>query len=78
MATTTIEWTDNVWNPGRGCNPVSEGCRNCYAMRMAARFSGRAGHFHGFAKTTKAGPKWTGKIALKAWQTMRSDEAESA
>ena len=33
-----IEWTDETWNPVRGCSRVSEGCRNCYAERMAARF----------------------------------------
>lgn len=32
-----IEWTDATWNPVVGCTKVSEGCRNCYAMRMAAR-----------------------------------------
>lgn len=33
-----IIWTEETWNPLRGCSPVSEGCRNCYAARMAARF----------------------------------------
>lgn len=36
-----IEWTDATWNPIRGCSVVSEGCRNCYAMQIAARFSGK-------------------------------------
>lgn len=36
---TNIEWTDETWNPVRGCSRVSEGCRNCYAERVAARFS---------------------------------------
>lgn len=39
MDNTKIEWTDATWNPIRGCSPVSEGCRNCYAARMAHRFS---------------------------------------
>ena len=34
---TKIEWTDEVWNPVTGCSKVSEGCRNCYAERMAKR-----------------------------------------
>jgi protein gp37 len=38
---TKIEWTDATWNPIRGCSVVSEGCRNCYAMQVAARFSQR-------------------------------------
>lgn len=36
---TNIEWTDATWNPTRGCSPVSPGCKNCYAERIAARFS---------------------------------------
>lgn len=34
---TRIQWTDETWNPTVGCSKVSEGCRNCYAMREAAR-----------------------------------------
>ena len=37
MAETSIEWTDRVWNPVAGCTPVSAGCANCYAARMAVR-----------------------------------------
>lgn len=36
---TGIQWTDATWNPIRGCSRVSEGCRNCYAEKVAARFS---------------------------------------
>lgn len=32
-----IEWTNESWNPIVGCSKVSEGCRNCYAERMARR-----------------------------------------
>lgn len=39
MGKTTIEWTDYSWNPVTGCTPVSEGCRNCYARRIAHRLS---------------------------------------
>lgn len=35
---TKIEWADKVWNPVTGCTKVSDGCRNCYAERMAERF----------------------------------------
>lgn len=34
--TTKIQWTQHTWNPTRGCTPVSAGCVNCYAKRMAA------------------------------------------
>ena len=32
-----IEWTDETWNPCVGCEPVSPGCKNCYAATMAKR-----------------------------------------
>jgi protein gp37 len=44
MADTSIEWTDTVWNPVRGCVKVSPGCKNCYAEAFAERFRGVAGH----------------------------------
>lgn len=34
---TAIEWTDETWNPVTGCDRVSPGCDNCYALKMAAR-----------------------------------------
>ncbi|ABB14146.1 DUF5131 family protein [Carboxydothermus hydrogenoformans] len=44
MRRTNIEWADAVWNPITGCTPVSEGCQNCYAKRMAYRLRGRCGY----------------------------------
>ena len=43
-ANTKIEWADATWNPITGCSPVSEGCANCYAARMAKRLAGRCGY----------------------------------
>lgn len=34
-----ISWTEATWNPMAGCTPASEGCRNCYAGRMAKRLA---------------------------------------
>lgn len=34
---TKIEWTEISWNPITGCSKVSDGCKNCYAERMAKR-----------------------------------------
>ena len=34
---TKIEWTDITWNPSTGCDRISPGCDNCYAMTMAKR-----------------------------------------
>lgn len=41
---TNIEWTDSTWNPTRGCDNISPGCKNCYAERFAERFRGVSGH----------------------------------
>lgn len=64
MAETSIEWCDKVWNPTRGCSRVSPGCENCYAERIAARFSGPGLPFEGLATRGKNGPRWTGKVRL--------------
>lgn len=37
-----IEWCDETWNPVVGCTRVSEGCRNCWAERMAYRVASAA------------------------------------
>ena len=57
-----IEWTESTWNPVRGCTRVSEGCRFCYAERIAARFSGKGLAYEGLAENTKAGPRWTQQV----------------
>ena len=59
-----IAWTDRTWNPVTGCTKVSEGCRNCYAERVAARFSDAGQPYHGFAERGRPGSKWTGKVEL--------------
>lgn len=65
MSTTSkIEWTDRTWNPVRGCSEVSEGCRNCYAMRQAHRFNQPGGAYEGLTRMADRGPIWTGNIRL--------------
>ena len=32
-----IEWTEMTWNPVTGCTKISQGCKHCYAERMAHR-----------------------------------------
>src|SRR3990167_4286965 len=37
-----IEWTDATWNPVTGCTKVSQGCKHCYAERLAPKvFAGQ-------------------------------------
>jgi len=33
----SIEWTQATWNPTTGCDRVSAGCDNCYALVLAKR-----------------------------------------
>lgn len=56
---TGIEWTDATWNPIRGCSRVSEGCRHCYAEKIAYRFSDEGRPYHGLVGI---GGKWNGQI----------------
>lgn len=37
---TKIEWAEASWNPVTGCSKISEGCRNCYALRHWPRLAG--------------------------------------
>lgn len=59
-----IAWTETTWNPIRGCSRVSQGCVNCYAETMAARFSGKGQPYEGLAKRTPSGPRWTNVVRM--------------
>lgn len=60
-----IEWTDVTWNPIAGCQMVSAGCTNCYAMRMAARLEAMGVDAYK-GTTRKSGSRyvWTGRFNL--------------
>ena len=54
MATLTkIEWTEVTWNPVTGCTKLSQGCKHCYAERMAKRLQamGAPRYVNGFNLT---------------------------
>lgn len=64
-----IEWTEATWNPIAGCTPVSPGCLNCYAARLALRLErmdpSPDNKYRGTAKKSRNGrPVFTGKINL--------------
>lgn len=69
MGDTTISWLfrpgtrPRSWNPTQGCEMISPGCKNCYAMRMAARFA-RDGWSQGLIDLKTK--KWTreGRLAI--------------
>ncbi|MFE6478053.1 DUF5131 family protein [Streptomyces rochei] len=33
----SIEWTEATWNPTTGCDRISSGCDNCYALALSKR-----------------------------------------
>ena len=61
---TTIEWTEQTWNPVVGCSVTSPGCKNCYAMRMAHRLGANPAtpHYAGLTQMSKGGPVWAGRV----------------
>ena len=64
---THIEWTDATWNPITGCRVVSEGCRNCYAMRLAGTRLAHHPSRAGLTRQTADGRHvWTGEVRLNA------------
>lgn len=50
---TSIEWTEQTWNPAVGCSKISPGCAHCYAEVMARRLKamGVKGYENGFDLT---------------------------
>lgn len=76
MNETPISWTagadgrpGSTWNPTDGCEVCSPGCKNCYAMRMAGRFSGPGKPYEGlvtFGKNGKAVWNGVGLLNIKA------------
>jgi protein gp37 len=63
--TSKIQWTEETWNPVRGCSIVSPGCTNCYAMRLAYRMAHMGiGGYAGLATSVNGNPVWTGKVVL--------------
>lgn len=66
MKQSKIEWTEATWNPIRGCSRVSEGCRFCYAERVAERWAGPKQPYEGLVIPSNKGghPRWSGEIML--------------
>jgi len=60
---TGISWTDATWNPIRGCTRVSAGCVNCYAEKVANRFSGSGKPYEGLINQYG---RWNGTVRFIA------------
>ena len=68
---TTIEWADATWNPITGCSQVSPGCRECYAMILAAGRLKNHPSRRGLTVETSTGPKWNGVLKFNFdWLTL--------
>ena len=52
---TSIEWTEQTWNPTVGCSKISPGCAHCYAEVMARRLKamGVKAYENGFQLTLR-------------------------
>ena len=60
---TKISWTDETWNPIVGCTKISEGCKNCYAEKMANRLSGMSLQSPKYSMVIHEG-KWSGNTFM--------------
>lgn len=69
-AKSSIEWTEMTWNPVTGCVKVSQGCKHCYAERMARRLRamGSARYANGFKPTLH----WDLIDAPRRWRLPRT------
>lgn len=68
---TSIEWTDETWNPIVGCSKISAGCQNCYAIGQAHRNAaiaktysspGRLAYYEGLTEKRGDRVEWTGQV----------------
>lgn len=59
---TKIGWTDATWNVLTGCDPVTPGCTDCYAMRLAGGRLRNHPSRAGLTIPTKTGPVWNGVV----------------
>lgn len=59
---TGIQWSNATWNIVTGCSVYSEGCKNCYAMKLAGGRLRNHPSREGLTTPTKNGPVWNGKV----------------
>lgn len=66
-ANTSIEWADSTWSPLIGCERVSRGCDNCYAIGQARVRAGNpnpkvSAAFTGLTDRVSGRIDWTGRV----------------
>lgn len=62
MSKTDIEYGDRTWNVLTGCTVKSEGCKHCWAQKMAKRLKAMGRPEYQDAVDEKG--NWTGKITI--------------
>lgn len=75
---TLIEWARHpvtglgaTWNITTGCDLVSPGCTNCYAMKLAGTRLRNHESRQGLTIPSKAGPVWNGEVRYNEfWLTL--------
>jgi len=77
MSKTKIEWAEETVNPFVGCQKISPGCDNCYALRMAWRLSQNpnpkiANKYKGTVEKVNGQVRWTGQVNLdpSCWDSL--------
>ncbi len=62
---TKISWTDETWQPVVGCTKISDGCKFCYAEKMAIRLARieqarkyKKRKYHHVVELYKKPPRW--------------------
>lgn len=74
---TKIEWCNipghipETWNFIGGCAPVSPGCENCWAARMAATRLKTHQQYKGLTEIVDGTPRWTGKLRFHDEELIR-------
>lgn len=53
-----------TWNPIIGCTRANKECINCYAEKIAGRFSKKGLPYYGFAESKNKRQNWTGKVEV--------------
>ncbi len=67
MAVKTIDYVDRSWNFAPGCNKVSQGCANCYAIRQANRLAHMPHSkesYRGLIEKTFGKLNWSGNVNI--------------
>jgi protein gp37 len=68
-----IEWTEVTWNPVTGCDRISPGCDNCYALTLAKRLKAMGSvKYQADGNPATSGPGFAVTIHVNSLDTPRS------